>query len=127
MIDCGPQMIEVTSFVNPKAVPQMAGAADVVTGVKHYAAEKGVEILALTLNKRGVENAREAGCKFVEFVVSVSAEHNQRNPYLVHLLVIRSIWIWCCAFVRKPGRWGSTNLVWPIRLGCPIHSIPEMY
>ena len=79
MIDCGPKMVEVTSFVNPKAVPQMAGAAGVVAGVRDYAAEKGVEILALTLNKRGVENAREAGCNFIEFVVSVSAEHTQRN------------------------------------------------
>lgn len=79
MMDCGAKMIEVTSFVNPKAVPQMAGAADVVAGVKDYAALKGVEILSLALNKRGVDNAREAGCNFVEFVVSVSQEHNKRN------------------------------------------------
>ncbi len=79
MIDCGPGMVEVTSFVNPKAVPQMAGAAEVVAGVRDYAAEKGTTLLALTLNKRGVENARAAGCNFVEFVVSVSEEHNRRN------------------------------------------------
>lgn len=79
MIDCGPKMLEVTSFVNPKAVPQMAGAAEVVAGVKDYAAENGVELLALALNKRGVEHARIAGCDVVQFVVSVSAEHNQRN------------------------------------------------
>lgn len=79
MIDCGAKMIEVTSFVNPKAVPQMAGAAEVVAGVKGYADSKGAEIIALALNKRGVDNARESGCGFVEFVVSVSQEHNQRN------------------------------------------------
>lgn len=79
MIDCGPDVIEVTSFVNPKAVPQMTGAAEVIAGVKDYARDKGVEILALALNKRGVDNAREAGCNYVQFVVSVSEEHNKRN------------------------------------------------
>lgn len=79
MIDCGPSTIEVTSFVNPKAVPQMAGAAEVVAGVKDYAKEKGVEIISLALNKRGVEDAYKAGCNYVAFGVSVSEEHNQRN------------------------------------------------
>lgn len=79
MIDCGPKFIEVTSFVNPKAVPQMAGAAEIVAEIKDYAAERNVQVLALTLNKRGVDDARAAGCNFVEFVVSVSEEHNRRN------------------------------------------------
>lgn len=79
MIDCGPTAIEVTSFVNPKAVPQMAGAAEVVQGVKDYAKEKGVEIISLALNKRGVDDAYNAGCNYVAFGVSVSEEHNQRN------------------------------------------------
>jgi len=79
MIDCGPKMIEVTSFVNPKAVPQMADAAQVVEGILDYADQKEVEVLALALNKRGVENARAAGVKTVGFVLSVSEIHNQRN------------------------------------------------
>jgi len=79
MIDCGPKMIEVTSFVNPKAVPQMADAVQVVEGVLGYADQKEVEVLALALNKRGVENARAAGVKTVGFVLSVSEIHNQRN------------------------------------------------
>lgn len=79
MIDCGPKMIEVTSFVNPKAVPQMADAAQVVEGILDYADQKEVEVLALALNKRGVENARAAGAKNVGFVLSVSEIHNQRN------------------------------------------------
>lgn len=79
MIDCSPSAIEVTSFVNPKAVPQMAGASEVVAGVRDYAKEKDVEILSLALNKRGVDNSREAGCTSVQFGVSVSEEHNRRN------------------------------------------------
>ncbi|CAK7019614.1 MAG: Hydroxymethylglutaryl-CoA lyase YngG [Desulfovibrio sp.] len=79
MMDCGPKVVEVTSFVNPKYVPQMAGAAEVVAGVAGYAEEKGVTMLALALNKRGVDSAREAGVKYVSFVVSASEEHNKRN------------------------------------------------
>lgn len=79
MMDCGSKAMKVSSFVNPKVVPQMAGAAEVVAGVRDYAKEKGVEILALALNKRGVDNAREAGCHNIVFAVSVSEEHNQRN------------------------------------------------
>ena len=79
MLDCGPTNLEVTSFVNPKAVPQMADAAEVVAGVKDYAEEKEIELIGLALNKRGVDNARAAGLKSISFVVSVSEEHNQRN------------------------------------------------
>lgn len=79
MIDCGPKSIEITSFVNPKAVPQMADSVQVVEGIMDYANERDVDLLALTLNKRGVDNARAVGIKNVEFVLSVSEEHNMRN------------------------------------------------
>ncbi len=79
MIDCGPKRVEVTSFVNPKAVPQMADNAKVVEGVMDYANEKGVTLVGLALNGRGVDNARAAGLTYVSFGVSVSEEHNLRN------------------------------------------------
>lgn len=79
MIDTGVKNMEVTSFVNPKIMPQMADAKEVFAGVKDFAKEKGVTLSALTLNKHGVEDAREAGIKVVEFVLSASEEHNLRN------------------------------------------------
>lgn len=79
MIDYGAKKIEVTSFVNPKAVPQMRDAAQVYAGIKDYAAEHGTDIMALTLNKRGVDDARACGIKEVCFVLSASEEHNLRN------------------------------------------------
>lgn len=79
MIDCGARSMDVTSFVSPKAVPQMADAFDVVAGVREYAAERGCMLSGLALNKRGVDNAREAGLTHVAFVLSVSEEHNLRN------------------------------------------------
>lgn len=79
MIDYGAKQIEITSFVNPKAVPQMADAFDVAAGVMDYAEANGVELTGLALNKRGVENAKACGLKNVSFVLSVSEEHNLRN------------------------------------------------
>ena len=79
MIDYGSRRIEITSFVNPKYVPQMGDAKDVFAGVRDYLAEKNVKAFALTLNKRGVDDARAAGFTDVEFVLSASEEHNLRN------------------------------------------------
>ncbi len=79
MIDYGAKKIDCTSFVNPKYVPQMAGAKDVVAGVKEYAAANDCKLYGLTLNGKGVENLRETGLKEALFVLSVSEEHNLRN------------------------------------------------
>jgi len=53
--DCGFDHIEVTSFVSPKWVPQMADAAEVLAGIQRKA---GVAYTALTPNMRGYEAAR---------------------------------------------------------------------
>lgn len=79
MIDYGARKMEITSFVNPKYVPQMGDAREVYVGVRDYLEEKGVTAFALTLNKHGVDDARAAGFHHVEFVLSASEEHNLRN------------------------------------------------
>ena len=79
MVECGAKKIEVTSFVNPKYVPQMGDAAEVFAGLKDFFAENNVSASALALNKKGVDNAREAGFKNINFVLSASEEHNLRN------------------------------------------------
>ena len=79
MVDCGARKMEITSFVNPKYVPQMGDAKEVFQGVRPYLEKHKVTAFALTLNKKGVDNAREAGFSHVEFVLSASEEHNVRN------------------------------------------------
>ena len=79
MIDAGADKIEVTAFVNTKAVPQMANAKDLVALVQPYAKEKGCQTIGLALNKRGVDDAVAAGVDYVGFGISVSEEHNKRN------------------------------------------------
>ena len=79
MVECGTKKIEVTSFVNPKYVPQMGDAAEVFKGLKDFFSENGVSASALALNRKGVDNAREAGFRNINFVLSASEEHNLRN------------------------------------------------
>lgn len=79
MVECGAKKMEITSFVNAKYVPQMGDANEVFKGLKEYLYENNVIPFALALNKKGVENARNAGFKHIEFVLSASEEHNLRN------------------------------------------------
>jgi hydroxymethylglutaryl-CoA lyase len=72
----GLSRIEAVSFVHPKAVPQMADAAEV-----WEAAEKrpGVRYSALAPNLKGVLRALDAGFDAIEVVVSASDTHNRAN------------------------------------------------
>lgn len=79
LVAAGCRKIQVTSFVNPKAIPQMADAAE----VGRYALETypDVSFYALTPNARGVQNAVDAGFREVSYVISVSKGHNMANVH----------------------------------------------
>jgi hydroxymethylglutaryl-CoA lyase len=81
IVEMGVQEMEVTSFVNPKAVPQMADAVELSRRVIDMVSLKGksVKLTALVPNKKGAENAYAAGIKTIDFVMSASEEHNKRN------------------------------------------------
>ena len=79
LINAGFKKLEVASFVSPKWIPQMADAAELIDKIKPYAHEKGVQLLALVPNLRGVENAINAGVDGVSAVISVSETHNLKN------------------------------------------------
>lgn len=74
--DTGLKRIEATSFVHPKAVPQLADAAEVISMIKR---NPGVIYEALIPNLKGMERALESGVKDVELVVSASESHNRKN------------------------------------------------
>lgn len=74
--DCGFSHIEVTSFVSPKWVPQMADAAEVMAGITR---RPGVVYAALTPNLQGFERARAAGADAVAVFASASEGFSQRN------------------------------------------------
>lgn len=82
LIDAGIQELEVTSFVSPKAIPQMADAREVAAHclMKH----PHTKLYALVPNLRGAQNAWEAGIRHVSYVISLSETHNKANINRTH-------------------------------------------
>ena len=74
-IAAGLTEIEVTSFVNPKAIPQMRDAADVLAGLPEGEAIR----VALVPNLRGAQLALQAKADELLVFISASEEHNLAN------------------------------------------------
>jgi isopropylmalate/homocitrate/citramalate synthase len=68
--------IEAASFVDPRRVPQMAGAEEVVAGLDRT---DGVVYAGLALNERGYERLAAAGLDAVRFAFGATESFNQRN------------------------------------------------
>ncbi|MBD2891122.1 (R)-citramalyl-CoA lyase [Actinomadura sp. RB99] len=75
-VDAGARRIEAVSFVNPKRVPQMAGAEEVMAGVPR---RDGVSYSGLVLNRRGLDRALDAGADEVNVVLVASDTFSVRN------------------------------------------------
>lgn len=76
LIDAKFPVIEVGSFMHPRAVPQMANTDDVFKAIGDV---PGVELRALIPNLRGIQRAIDCGCKKVKLNVSASRQHNLKN------------------------------------------------
>lgn len=74
--DAGFEKIEVTSFVSPKWVPQLADAAEVMAGITR---RDGTDYAVLTPNLKGFERALEAGADEVAVFASASEGFSQKN------------------------------------------------
>jgi (R)-citramalyl-CoA lyase len=72
----GVKRIEAASFVNPKLVPQMAGAEDVMAALHR---KPGVSYAGLVLNEKGYERALQAGVDEVHYAFSATDEFGRRN------------------------------------------------
>lgn len=76
LVSAGLRQIEVTSFVSPRWVPQLADAGELV---KSLSPPPGVTFSALCPNATGLERAKAAGLKEVAIFLSASESHNQKN------------------------------------------------
>jgi hydroxymethylglutaryl-CoA lyase len=76
LLEAGVRRIQVTSFVHPKVVPQMADAEEVCARLPQW---PGARYSGLALNLRGVERARDAGLSEIDISVSASDAHSLRN------------------------------------------------
>ncbi len=82
LIASGVKHMQITSFVSPKAIPQMRDAEEVAAKVtrKH----PDLDLFALVPNFRGAQNAKAAGLKKVTTVISLSTSHNMANIRRTH-------------------------------------------
>ena len=76
IVAAGLKRIEITSFVSPKWIPQLADADEVA---EHAEAPPGVQFSALVPNAKGLERARHAGMREVAVFLSASETHNRKN------------------------------------------------
>jgi hydroxymethylglutaryl-CoA lyase len=84
-VAAGIRRVEVTSFVHPRLVPQMADAEAVMAGVlaedflPDGVAREDVTYIGLVLNGRGLDRALAAGVDEVNVVIAASETFSQRN------------------------------------------------
>jgi hydroxymethylglutaryl-CoA lyase len=77
LLDAGVAMLEATSFVSPKAIPQMQ---DAPLMIKTLVQEGWLErLVALVPNKKGADFAAASGLQRIGVVISASGAHNQSN------------------------------------------------
>lgn len=76
LVTAGVKRLEITSFVSPKWVPQLADAEDLARSILP---PEGVTFSALCPNARGLERALETGLREIAVFLSASETHNKMN------------------------------------------------
>ncbi len=76
LADAGARVIESTSFVHPKLLPQLADAAEVMSAIER---KPGVRYPVLIPNERGLERAIEAGVDSIALFTSATETFCQAN------------------------------------------------
>jgi isopropylmalate/homocitrate/citramalate synthase len=76
LLAAGVSAVEAASFVNPRLVPQMAGAEEVVAAVHR---RPGTVLSALVLNERGFQRALDSGVDEVHYAFPLTESFAQRN------------------------------------------------
>jgi hydroxymethylglutaryl-CoA lyase len=116
----GLRRIEVTSFVNPARVPQMADAEAVLAGLQ---GRPGLRRIGLVLNRRGLERALRAGVDEVNVVIVASETFSQRNQGASIAQALAS-WAEIAAMARAEQVFVSAVI--GAAFGCPFEGeVPE--
>ncbi len=76
LVAAGLREIQIAAFVNPRKVPQMADAEELI---RRLPRDPDVRYTGLALNVRGVERAAASGLEIVEVSISASEAHGLRN------------------------------------------------
>lgn len=113
-IAAGAHRIEVTSFVNPDRVPQMADAEAVMAGLD---VPEGVSTIGLVMNQRGLDRALEAGVQEVNVVVVASDTFCQKNQGMTSAESIATA-AKLVEQIRAAGRFSTITI--GASFGCPF-------
>jgi (R)-citramalyl-CoA lyase len=114
LADAGIPGIEVASFVDPKRVPQMAGAEDVAAAV---GPRPGLIRAGLALNERGYDRLSASGLDEVRFAFGVTESFNRRNQGAG---VEDSIGAACRIAARARGDGIRCAVTLSVAFGCPF-------
>lgn len=117
MVEAGAKVLEIGSFVHPKAVPQMADTDEVVKRLKKY---DGVEYRGLTMNLRGVQRALDCGLNKVKLTASASRTHSMKNMNRTPEEVVRDF-AECASFALSKGMEVSGAI--STAFGCPFEGV----
>jgi len=113
-ISAGARRIEVTSFVHPERVPQMADAEAVMAGLD---APEGVSFIGLVMNQRGLDRALAAGVHEVNVVVVASDTFCQKNQGMTSAESIANA-AQLVEQIRAAGR--ASTITVGAAFGCPF-------
>jgi hydroxymethylglutaryl-CoA lyase len=110
--------IQATSFVHPKAIPQLADAEEVMRRIDRL---PGVKYRALVPNMKGAERALAAGVDELNLLVSVTDSHSlsNANRTTADALVALEPVIALAQRVGVPATGGAA-----VSLGCPFEGVP---
>ena len=112
-LDAGIRRLEVSSFVHPKRVPQMADAEEVIRGLP---AREGVTYIGLVLNRKGFERAQATGIHEIGMAVVASDTYNKRNQGVPTSESVKA-WIDIARAARAAGI--RANVMISSAFGCP--------
>ncbi len=118
--DAGLVKIEVTSFVSPKAIPQLRDAETVLREIRR---KPGVVYSALVPNLRGAERAVESKADELNVVMSASVSHNLANLRMTQQQSFAAL----CEVAALAGQAGvAVNVSLSCSFGCPMEGdVPD--
>jgi len=117
LVASGIDRIEVTAFVHPRVVPQMADAEQVVAGVRRRA---GVRYGGLALNPKGAERAIAAGVDDVKTGIAVSDSFNELNVRMTTEQGMKAIGEIAAIVAAKPPPLGERERQQLMQLGADL-------
>lgn len=119
LVKAGVRRMEAVSFVNPKRVPQMADAEEVIRGLPR---DPVLRFIGLVLNERGFERAAVAGLREINTVVVATETFSQRNQGMAVAEILSSV----ANIARESRRAGIfCGVTVSAAFGCPYEGLVD--